>query len=144
MRVTILDDYLDTLRTLACFTTLSEHGVTVWTDHTDDVDVLAERLADTEALVLIRERTAIRRPLLERLPRLRLVSQRSAYPHIDVDACTELGIVVSSNLHADSPSYAAAELTWALVLAAARRIPEQVAALRAGRWQTAMGSTLRS
>jgi D-3-phosphoglycerate dehydrogenase / 2-oxoglutarate reductase len=142
--VAILDDYFDTLRTLACFEKLAPHEVTVFTDHVEDVDVLAERLANSEALVLIRERTAIRRPLLERLPALRLISQRSAYPHIDVDACTELGIVVSSDLHAGSPSFAAAELTWALVLAAMRRIPEQVASMRAGRWQTAIGRTLRS
>jgi D-3-phosphoglycerate dehydrogenase len=116
--------------------------VTVWTDHVHDVDLLADRLADTEALVLIRERTAIRAALLERLPGLRLISQRSAYPHIDVDACTRLGIVVSSDLHSSTPSYATAELTWALVLAAMRRIPSQVASVKAGGWQTAIGSSL--
>ena len=144
MKVAILDDYFDTLRSLDCFEKLSRHEVTVFTDHVENVDVLADRLADTEALVLIRERTAIRRPLLERLSALRLISQRSVYPHIDVDACTELGIVVSSDLHPGSPSYAAAELTWALVLAAMRRIPQQVVSLREGRWQTAIGRTLRS
>src|SRR4029450_9024970 len=118
MRIAILDDYFDTLRTLPCFRKLDGHDVKVWTDHVDDVDALAERLEGTEALVLIRERTAIRRPLLERLRNLRLISQRSVYPHIDVEACTELGIVVSSDQHAGSPSYAAAELTWALILAA--------------------------
>jgi D-3-phosphoglycerate dehydrogenase len=147
MNVAILDDYTDTLRTLACFHKLDGHDVTVWTDHVGE-DALAERLAGTEALVLIRERTAIRRPLLERLPALRLISQRSAYPHIDVDACTELGIVVSSDLHTGTPSYAAAELTWALVMAARRRVPQSMASLRAGRWQqghpghTLRGSTL--
>ena len=137
MQVAILDDYLDTLRTLPCFDKLAEHHVTVFTDHVDDVDLLARRLARAEALVLVRERTVIRRELLERLPNLRLISLRSAFPHIDVEACSRLGIVVSSNLHSDSPSYAAAELTWALVLAAMRRLPEQVEALKAGRWQTA-------
>ena len=92
-----------------------------------DTDALADRLADTEALVLIRERTLIRTPLLERLPELRLISQRSVYPHIDVDTCTRLGIVVSSDLHQGSPSYATAELTWGLVIAAMRRMPQQVA-----------------
>lgn len=143
MRVAILDDYFDTLRSLPCFERLARHDVTVFTDHVDDVEALADRLADAEALVLIRERTAIRRDLLERLPRLRLISQRSVFPHIDVAACTELGIVVCSDLHAGSPSFAAAELTWALVLAAMRRLPEQVEAMRHGRWQTAMGHTLR-
>jgi D-3-phosphoglycerate dehydrogenase / 2-oxoglutarate reductase len=144
MNVAILDDYLDTLRTLDCFAKLAGHDVTVWTDHTDDVEVLAHRLQDADALVLIRERTPIRSPLLQRLPNLRLISQRSAYPHIDVDTCSALGIVVSSNLHSDSPSYATAELTWALVLAAMRRLPQQVQALHAGRWQSAMGHTVRS
>jgi D-3-phosphoglycerate dehydrogenase / 2-oxoglutarate reductase len=142
MRVAILDDYFDTLRTLECFSKLAEHEVTVWTDHVQDVDVVAERLADAEALVLIRERTEIRAPLLERLPKLRLISQRSVYPHIDVDACTQLGVVVSSDLHTGSPSYAAAELTWGLVLSAMRKIPQQVASLKEGRWQTAIGRTL--
>jgi len=69
---------------------------------------LAQRLKDTEALVLIRERTKIRAPLLERLPKLKLISQRSVYPHIDIDACTRLGVIVSSNMHAGTPSYATA------------------------------------
>jgi D-3-phosphoglycerate dehydrogenase len=143
MRVTVLDDYGDTLRTLDCFRLLEGHDVTVWTDHEDDPDGLAERLATTEALVLIRERTAIRAPLLDRLPRLRLISLRSAYPHVDVDACTRRGVVVCSDLHAGSPSYAAAELAWALILAAQRRLPEQMASIRAGRWQAAIGRSVR-
>jgi D-3-phosphoglycerate dehydrogenase len=143
MKVSILDDYDDTLRTLDCFTKLSGHDVEVSNDHVQDVDALAERLRETEALVLIRERTEIRAPLLRRLPRLRLISQRSVYPHIDVDACTDLGVVVSSSMHPGTPSYAAAELTWALVLAAMRRLPQQVAALKAGSWQAGVGHTLR-
>jgi D-3-phosphoglycerate dehydrogenase / 2-oxoglutarate reductase len=143
MNITILDDYFDTLRTLACFRELDGHAVTIWTDHVQDTDALAERLRDTEALVLIRERTQIRAPLIERLPKLRLISQRSVYPHIDVDACTKLGIIVSSNMHAGTPSYAAAELTWGLVLAAMRQIPQQVAALKEGVWQLGVGHTLR-
>jgi D-3-phosphoglycerate dehydrogenase len=143
MKVTILDDYHDTLRTLECFMKLSGHDVEVWNDHLQDVDALAERLLETEALVLIRERTEIRAPLLRRLPKLRLISQRSVYPHIDIDACTELGVVVSSSMHPGAPSYAAAELTWALVLAAARQLPQQVAALKAGTWQIGAGHTLR-
>ena len=143
MKISILDDYFDTVRTLECFTRLAGHEVTVWNDHVQDVDALAQRLRDTEALVLIRERTQIREPLLERLPKLRLISQRSVYPHIDIGACTRLGIVVSSSQHADTPSYAAAELTFALVLAAMRAIPQQMAALRAGNWQIGVGHTLR-
>ena len=90
MRVSILDDYFNTLPTLACFAKLDDHEVTVWNDHIQDVDQLADRLRATEALVLIRERTEIRAPLLERLPNLKLISQRSVYPHIDSDACTKL------------------------------------------------------
>ena len=143
MKISILDDYHDTLRTLACFEKLRGHDVTVWTDHVQEIDTLAKRLQDTEALVLIRERTQIRGPLLEHLNKLKLISQRSVYPHIDIAACTKQGIIVSSSQHADTPSYAAAELTWGLILAAARQIPRQAAALQAGRWQVAIGSTLR-
>ena len=143
MKITILDDYFDTLRHLPCFAKLAGHDVAVFTDHTQDDDVLAERLRETEVLVLIRERTKIDAALLGRLPKLRLISQRSVYPHIDIDACTRHGVIVSSNLHADTPSYAAAELSWALVLAAARQIPRQVASMKAGHWQAGLGHTLR-
>ena len=143
MKITILDDYHDTLRTLGCFKKLAGHEIEIWNDHVQDVDVLAERLLDTEALVLIRERTAIRAPLLHRLDKLRLISQRSVYPHIDVETCTQLGIVVSSSPHPGTPSYAAAELTWGLILAAMRQIPQQMAALKAGKWQIGVGDSLR-
>jgi len=142
MKISILDDYFDTVRTLPSFQKLAGHDVTVWNDHLQDTDALAERLKDTEALVLIRERTKIRTPLLERLPKLRLISQRSVYPHIDVDTCTRLGVVVSSSQHADTPSYATAEFTWGLVLAAMRQIPQQMASLKAGRWQMAVGHSV--
>ena len=143
MKIAILDDYHDTVRTLACFGKLAAHDVKVWNDHVQDTDALAARLRGVEALVLIRERTEIRAPLLERLPQLKLISQRSVYPHIDIDACTRLGIVVSSNMHPGTPSYSTAELTWALILAAAREIPQNVAGLKAGKWQTGIGNTLR-
>src|ERR1700710_2272652 len=97
MKVSILDDYFDTLRTLPSFGKLKGHDAKIWNDHVQDVDVLAERLHDTEALVLIRERTQIRKALLERLPKLKLISQRSVYPHIDVEACTHQGVIVSSS-----------------------------------------------
>ena len=106
MKVAILDDYHDTIRTLAAFAKLAQHDVKVWNDHLQDTDPLAKRLADTEALVLIRERTKIRAPLLEKLPQLKLISQRSVYPHIDIEACTRLGVLVCSNMHTDTPSYA--------------------------------------
>jgi D-3-phosphoglycerate dehydrogenase len=143
MKVTILDDYFDTVRNLQCFGKLAGHEVTVWNDHVQDVERLAQRLRETEVLVLIRERTQIRAPLLEQLPKLRLISQRSVYPHIDIETCTGLGIIVSSSQHPGTPSYATAELTWALILAAARRLPQQVASLKAGHWQMGVGTTLR-
>jgi D-3-phosphoglycerate dehydrogenase len=143
MRIAILDDYFDTLRTLPCFAKLAGHEVAVWTDHVQDEDQLAERLDGVEVLVLFRERTAVTGALVDRLPALRLISQRSVYPHIDVDACTRNGVVVSSNMHADTPSYAAAELTWALLMAAYRQLPSQIESLRAGEWQAGVGTTIR-
>src|SRR4029450_2514677 len=82
--VSILDDYFDTLHTLPCFSKLAPFDVTIWNDHVADVEVLAERIKDSEVLVLIRERTKIQAPLLARPPKLRLISQRSVYPHIDI------------------------------------------------------------
>src|SRR3954453_10893109 len=143
MKITILDDTFDTVRTLPCFTKLAGHDVTIWNDHVQDTDTLAQRLEDTEALVLIRERPRIQAPLLERLPKLKLISQRSVYPHIDIDACTRHGVIVASSQHAGSPSWAAAELTWGLILAAMRQIPQQMAALQSGNWQIGVGHTLR-
>ena len=129
MKITILDDYHDTVRMLNCFSKLSGHDVEIWNDHVQEVDALAQRLRNTEALVLIRERTQIRAPLIERLDKLKLISQRSVYPHIDIEACTRCGIIVSSSQHPGTPSYATAELTWGLILASMRQIPQQMAAL---------------
>ena len=143
MKITIFDDYFDTLRNLPCFGRLDGHQVEIWNDHAQDIDALAERLKDTEALVLIRERTKIRAALLDRLDKLRLISQRSVYPHIEIDACTRRGVIVSSDQHAGTPSYAAAELTWGLILAAMRQIPQQMRSLQTGHWQTGVGNTLR-
>jgi D-3-phosphoglycerate dehydrogenase len=141
MRIAILDDYHDTLRTLACFEKLKGHDVEVWNDHVQDVDILARRLEKTEALVLIRERTKISAALLARLENLQLISQRSVYPHIDIDACTSRGVIVSSSMHAGAPSRATAELTWGLI-AAMRQIPAagglaQGGELAGRRWQYA-------
>jgi len=143
MNITILDDYQDSIRTLDCFQKIAHHNVTIWNDHTKDTDALAERLKDTEALTLLSERTPIRAPLIERLDKLRIISQMSVYPHIDVDACTRRGVLVCSDT-TSHVSYATAELTWGLILASFRRIPQEMAALRAGRWQTStVGHTLR-
>ena len=143
MNITILDDYQNVVRTLKSFGKLAGQNVTIWNDHTTDTETLAVRLKDTEALVLIRERTPIRAPLIERLPNLRLISQRSVYPHIDVDACTRHGVIVSSDMSPGKPSYSTAELTWGLIIAAMRRIPQEMIAMRAGRWQSTLGLGLR-
>ncbi len=143
MKISILDDYFDTLRGLPCFTKLDGHEVTIWNDHLQETEPLAARLKDTESLVLFRERTKICADLLEKLPKLKLISQRSVYPHIDVKACTKNGVLLCSNMHAGTPSFAAAELTFGLILAAMRQIPQQMAALQAGTWQIGVGHTLR-
>jgi D-3-phosphoglycerate dehydrogenase len=143
MKISILDDYFDTVRTLPCFAKLARHQVTIFNDHVQEVEPLSHRLRDAEALVLIRERTAIRAPLIERLPNLRLISQRSLYPHIDIDACTKAGILVCSSQHEGTPSYATAELTFGLILSAMRQIPQQMASLKSGDWQMEVGRTLR-
>ncbi|WP_420862010.1 D-2-hydroxyacid dehydrogenase family protein [Algirhabdus cladophorae] len=143
MKVHILDDWFDTLKTLPCFEKLRTHDVTIWTDHEPDPQRLAERVADAEALVLFRERTKIGADLLKGLPNLKLISQRSVYPHVDVPACTDHGVLLCSNMHAGAPSYAAAEHTLALILASYRQIPQQAASIRAGHWQSGVGRTLR-
>ncbi|MFD1694250.1 D-2-hydroxyacid dehydrogenase family protein [Roseibium aestuarii] len=143
MKIAILDDYFDTLRGLPCFDKLNGHDVTVFTDHVQETRALAERLAPFDALVLFRERTRITGDLLDRLPNLMLISQRSGYPHVDVPACTRNRVLLCSNTQSDLPSVAAAEHTFALILASARQIPQQMASLRAGTWQMGVGKTLR-
>lgn len=142
MKLAILDDYFDTLRTLPSFSKLDGHDVTVFTDHLQETDALAERLQDFEAVVLFRERTKIGGDLLDRLPQLKLISQRGVYPHVDVEACTRNGVLLCSRTSAGTPSHAAAEHTFALLLASARQIPAQMASLQAGTWQTGVGKTL--
>ena len=143
MNIAILDDYHDTVRTLKCFSKLNGNSVQIWHEHTKDLGVLEERLKDSAVLVLIRERTPVPAELVQRLPKLRLISQRGPFPHIDIETCTRAGVVVSSNMQLAEPSYATAELTWALVLMSLRDIPNQMAALKAGNWQAGMGRALR-
>lgn len=141
MKIVIPDDYQDAVRHLACFASLSGHEVTVYNDTVRDTETLAARFRDADALVLIRERTAIDDALLEHLPRLRLISQTGrGTTHIDMEACGRRGVTVA--VGTGSP-YAPAELTWALVMAAARRVPQEVARLRAGTWQGSVGMALR-
>ncbi len=145
MKVTVLDDYQGVVRTLACFAKLAGHVVTIHQAPAPDLESLVARLADAQALLLIRERTAITRQLLERLPNLRLISLTGPVPHVDLAACADHGVTVCSRVVPARPSYATAELTWGLVLAAWRRIPQEMAHLQAGGWQSpqAVGTTLR-
>jgi D-3-phosphoglycerate dehydrogenase / 2-oxoglutarate reductase len=145
MKITILDDYQDMVRTLVSFKKLAGHDVTIWNDHARSDDVLTQRLKDTEALVMIRERVYIQAPVLDRLDKLRFISNLGPYPHIDVDACTRRGVIVSSRMGGGSvPSYSTAELTWGMVIAALRHIPQEAAALKAGKWQAwPVGTGLR-
>jgi D-3-phosphoglycerate dehydrogenase / 2-oxoglutarate reductase len=142
MRVHILDDWSDTLQGLPSFARLSGHDVTIWTDAAPE-DLLVQRLAQAEALVLFRERTQITRNLLERLPNLRLISARGAWPHVDTQACVDLGIAFCSQKSDAAPNHSAAELAWALIMSAMRDLPAQMAALKAGQWQAGVGRSLR-
>jgi len=141
MHIIIPDDYQNAIPGLACFAKLAGHTVTVFNDTVKDLDALAERLYPAEALVLIRERTPITETLLARLPNLKLISQTGkGIAHIDAAAATRHHVLICAGT--GSP-VAPAELTWALIMAALRHIPQEVAHLRAGGWQTTMGRVLR-
>lgn len=133
MKVAILDDYQDAVRKLKCFALLDGHDVTVFT-RTFDEDALATELLPFDAIVLIRERTSITRSLLARLPNLKLISQTGKVSgHVDVQAAAELRVAIVEGV---GDATAPAELTWALVMAAYRRIPQYVAQLKQGHWQS--------
>ncbi len=153
MNIVILDDYQDAVRKLACATKLEPYPAKVFTNTVKGVGQLAVRLRDADILVLIRERTPITRQLIDKLPKLKLIVQTGrAGAHVDVAACTEHGIAVAEGV---SSPVAPAELTWALVMAAMRRLPQYIANLKHGAWQQSglksqsmpanfgLGSTLR-
>jgi D-3-phosphoglycerate dehydrogenase len=141
MKIVIPDDYQDAVRHLDAFDRLAGHDVTVFHDTVTDLDALAERLAGAEALVLIRERTPITGELLARLPNLKAISQTGGgVAHVDLEACRRRGITVMAGT---GTPHAAAELTWGLVLAAMRHLPEEMANLKAGRWQRTLGLGLK-
>jgi D-3-phosphoglycerate dehydrogenase len=144
MKIAIPDDYQDAVKTLDCFQKLNGQQVVISREHISDPKVLATRLQGVEALVLIRERTPITEALLALLPDLRLIVQTGKRaPHIDLAACTRHGVAVIYAIQADTGrQYATAELTWGLILAARRFIPQEVVSMRAGRWQSTLGQTL--
>lgn len=138
MKIAVIDDYQNAFRTLKCYSKLKDHEVVIYTDTEKEPARLAERLKDAEAVVLTQQRSRFPRAAIERLPKLKLISQTGrATAHIDVAACTERGIVVSAG-GAGNP-HATAELTWALILAALRHIPYEVRRLREGHWQSTLG-----
>jgi len=140
MRVAILDDYQHVIATLKAYEKLAGHEVRIYHDTLKDPEALAARIGDAEAVVLTRERTAMPAALIDRLPALKLVSQtgRNA-PHIDMEACTRRGIVVSGG---GGLGNATAELTWGLIIASLRNLPKEIAGLKAGSWQQTMGEGL--
>ena len=133
MNIIILDDYQDAVRKLRCAAQLERYNAKVFTNTVKGIGQLAIRLRDAEVLVLIRERTHFPRALLEKLPKLRLIVQTGKVgSHIDLATCNKLGIAVAEG--AGSP-VAAAELTWALIMAAMRRLPQYIGNLKHGAWQ---------
>ena len=142
MKIAVLDDYQDAFRRMKAFPKLGDHEVTVYTDTEKDPAELAERLKDADVVVLTQQRSPFPRSVIERLPNLKMISQtgRNAY-HIDLAACADKGIVVSAG-GGGGPN-ATAELTWALILAHLRHIPEEVQRMRAGKWQATLGVGLK-
>jgi D-3-phosphoglycerate dehydrogenase len=133
MNIVILDDYQDAVRKLECAAKLEAYQAKVYTNTVKGLGQLSVRLKDADVIVLIRERTPINRQLIEKLPKLKLISQTGKVgSHLDVQACTERGVAVAEG--SGSP-IAAAELTWALILAAMRRLPQYIGNLKHGAWQ---------
>ncbi len=135
MNIVILDDYQDAVRKLDCASKLDAYPAKVYTNTVKGIGQLSVRLKDADVIVLIRERTHMSRQLIEKLPKLKMIAQTGRVgAHVDVGACTERGVVVSEGV--GSPT-APAELAWALIMAATRRIPHYVAHLKHGAWQQA-------
>ena len=142
MKIAVLDDYQNAFRTLKCFPKLSGHEVVVFTDPETDIGRLAERLKDADAVVLTQQRSSFPRALIEKLPNLKLIGQTGrAATHVELEACSEKGIVVSAG-GSGNPN-ATAELTWGLILSALRNLPFEVKRLREGHWQSTLGTGVK-
>jgi len=138
MKIAVIDDYQNAFKTLKCYPKLAGHEVMIYTDPETKLDKLAERLKDADAVVLTQQRTAFPRALVEKLPKLKLIGQTGrAASHVDLEACTERGIVVSAG--GSGNSNATAELTWGLILSALRNLPFEVKRLKEGQWQSTLG-----
>lgn len=140
MHIVISDDYQDCIRQLACFEKLKGHTVKIYNDTVSTTDALVERYQDADAIVLIRERTVITKELLERLPKLKVISQTGKMAsHVDLEACKAKGIVVMDGRGSGA---ATAELNMLLILAALRRLVEEVTRFKNGQWQSYLGDQL--
>src|SRR5580765_2752088 len=138
MKIVVIDDYQNAFKALKCFPKLTGHEVIVHTDTANDVASLAEKLKDAEAVVLTQQRSSFPRALVEKLPKLKLIGQTGrAAGHVDLEACTEKGIVVSAG--GSGNHNATAELTWGLILSSLRNLPFEVKRLKEGRWQSTLG-----
>jgi D-3-phosphoglycerate dehydrogenase len=146
MKIAIVDDYTDTARTTPAFARLADHQVQIWTDRAPSLETLVERLKNVEVLILIRERMQVGEALLSRLPKLKMISHLGIHPNVDIEACTRHGVIFSDG-RGTGRSFtkgisSTAELTWGLILAAMRRLPQQVEALKEGVWQLGAGYTV--
>jgi D-3-phosphoglycerate dehydrogenase / 2-oxoglutarate reductase len=138
MKIAVIDDYQNAFRTLKCYPKLAGHEVMIYTDPETDINKLAERLKDADAVLLTQQRTYFPRALIEKLPKLKLIGQTGrAATHVDLEACTERGVVVSAG--GSGNANATAELTWGLILSALRNLPFEVKRLKDGHWQSTLG-----
>ena len=138
MKIAVIDDYQNAFKTLKCYPKLAGHEVMIHTEPETNVEKIAERLKDADAVILTQQRTAFPRALIEKLPKLKLIGQTGrAASHVDLEACTDRGVVVSAG--GSGNSNATAELTWGLILSALRNLPFEVKRLKEGRWQSTLG-----
>src|SRR5580765_4326499 len=138
MKIAVIDDYQNAFKTLKCYPKLAGHEVVIYTEPETNVEKIAERLKDADAVILTQQRTAFPRALIEKLPKLKLIGQTGrAASHVDLEACTDIGVVVSAG--GSGNSNATAELTWGLILSALRNLPFEVKRLKEGRWQSTLG-----
>ena len=138
MKIAVIDDYQNAFKTLKCYPKLAGHEVVIYTEPETNVEKIAERLKDADAVILTQQRTAFPRALIEKLPKLKLIGQTGrAASHVDLEACTDRGVVVSAG--GSGNSNATAELTWGLILSALRNLPFEVKRLKEGQWQSTLG-----
>ena len=143
MKIVIPDDYHGLVSRLECFGKLAGHDVTVLRDVAPSFETLVEKLRDAEIIVAVRERTAFTRALIEQLPKLKLIAQTGRSAHsVDVKACTDHGIAVCAGSH--SSPYTVAEHTWALIFASVRRVAEDAALMKQGKWRDWLSTSLRA